>query len=559
MAEEGDFLIKNVLIPVYDKGPNDYGTFDVFLSGGTIASVTPSTPETAAAPPPAGAIVVDGTRKMLLPGFVNGHAHSIEHWGRGLVKPLPLELWVDVMYKCADPRSSIPNCPAHKVYLTALACGIETVMTGGTAIMDHLFCRDIDDVEAAVNAYKKIGLRAFIAPMLADEHRDNYFPLVGNAKELNKQLASEDGPVLSFEEGGPKVVGLADDGKFREEFPPNIPADTERVMQLWTDAVEKFHDPENGINIAIGPMQNYSCSDTLMERCIELRKKHNLCGHIHLLESRAHVLNSRQKYPGQGVVKRLEELGWLQLPGTSCAHCVWLSDEDQEILAKHGAAVVHNPCSNTRLGSGIAPIKDYAAKGVTVAIGCDGACSNDSQDLLEAVKLSCILSPLTTPEYRKWATPRDIVRMASEGGATVIGMKGRAGAIQPGYVADLNLYDLTTLCMLPRTDPVGLLVLGRPCSGPGGNTLTSVWVRGRRILADGVPLTVDLAALREELQSEQPDYKNPDITDTTGNAFENEYRAALGLEGTRFFNAEDKEMYGNFPEYRVNYPANVAP
>ena len=135
---------------------------------------------------------------QLLPGMVNAHTHSIEQWGRGVIKPMPLELWVTMLYQHLEPRGpgGAPNCPSRTVYLSALHLGVETLMTGATAIMDHLwvagvggggagcirkeltvgswvcmwtggasrYCRDLEDVGAAVAAYKQLGLRAYIAP-----------------------------------------------------------------------------------------------------------------------------------------------------------------------------------------------------------------------------------------------------------------------------------------------------------------------------------------------------------------------------------------------------------
>ncbi|CAI6007498.1 unnamed protein product [Closterium sp. NIES-65] len=333
------------------------------------------------------------------------------------------------------------------------------------------YIRDLSDLEAAVRAYKHVGIRAFIAPMLGDLDVSNYFPLVPDACERNER-ARQDGVC-------PGAMGT--DGYFREQLAERQEANTERVLTLWREAVQKFHDPEGGINIVIGPVQNWGASDELIRRAVDIRKEFGLCGHIHLLESRMQKLQSRSRYPDGGCVKLLKDIGWLSLRGTSCAHCVWLEDEEQAIMAECGAVAVHNPVSNLRLGSGVAPIRAYLDKGITVAIGCDGQCSNDSQDMLEAVKMACIVNPLTTPEYRHWLSPREVLRMAAEGGAVAVGMKGRAGQIKPGYVADAVLVDLTALSMLPRADPVGQLVLtrqSRPCGATGAHQ-TKVRGHGR--------------------------------------------------------------------------------
>ena len=123
------------------------------------------------------------------------------------------------------------------------------------------------------------------------------------------------------------------------------------------------------------------------------------------------ALQARQFLPGGSAVKHLQQTGFLQVPGTSCAHCVWLDEEEMALMAQSGASVVHNPLSNLRLGSGVAPLSDYAAAGVNVAMGCDGACSSDGQDLLEALKLGTILQAVRTPEYRQWPTARHTARV----------------------------------------------------------------------------------------------------------------------------------------------------
>mgnify|MGYP003338749355 CR=1 FL=1 len=190
---------------------------------------------------------------MVLPGFVNGHAHSVEHWSRGLILPLPLELWV-LEYVRHEPRGdagwlgedSFVKTPSAAVYMSALHTGIESMLSGCTAIMDHFFARNLEDIDAAVAAYKQIGIRAFIAPMLSDdaEKYSNYIPLAPHAATINanKDFAHK---------------GLATGGQFRTRIGKYDPIKTQACLDLWEAAVKKHHDPENGIEIVIGPVTVY--------------------------------------------------------------------------------------------------------------------------------------------------------------------------------------------------------------------------------------------------------------------------------------------------------------
>ena len=229
----------------------------------------------------------------------------------------------------------------------------------------------------------------------------------------------------------------------------------------------------------------------------------------------------------------------------------------------HVQVCVHNPLSNLRLGSGVMPVEEYAARGVTVALGCDGACSSDGQDMLEVLKLATTLPCVVSPEYRQWPAARHTaLALAAKNGHAAVGMSGVAGELAEGFAADVTLWDLTALALLPRTDPLSLLVLGSRTQAPGaGSVLHSCWVRGRRVIADGAPCGVDLAAFRELLAASQPEYRDPAITDPATDAAtrasEVEYRAAMGLDAAGQQQPTPPEM-GEFPGGRVLYDATIS-
>lgn len=451
-----------------------YSTVDVRLEGEQIAAIAPHLHEVGT--------LIDATNHLLLPGWVNAHTHSSEIWQRGLISPLPLELWLAQLYDYAPTQ-------IEQVYLSALVTAVETLLSGGTTIVDHLVVlpgQEIESMEATIRAYQEVGVRAVVGALVED-------------LELSDSLPSGD-------KTGTKAKGTV----------------TQQVLEFLGESVHRFHNPDKGIYIAIAPTGFQLCSDGLFEGSVELSDRFSLCRHAHLLESRAQNRLQHERFGGSAV-KHLADLGFLS-ERTSCAHCIWLEDADIEILADFGATVVHNPLSNLRLGSGIAPVLKYLDAGINVALGCDGAASNDAQDMLEVLKIGSLLHNITTPEYRRWLTPRRMVEMASHGGARGIGLGDRLGTIEVGKQADLVLYDLNNLSLLPYTDPIASLVLGRPT-----NVVRQVWVRGDRVVADGRPTRIDIDDLKQELIQRS----QWQTTQASSNflQLERHYRRVLELDG----------------------------
>lgn len=464
-----NWTLQNVLIPI-EQG---YSTVDVQIIDHHIHSIAPNLEGVGTA--------INGRNKLLLPGFVNAHTHSSEMWQRGIIPPVPLELWLAELYDFA------PLEP-EQVYISALGTAVETLLSGGTSVVDHLVLipgQEIETVAAAVRAYQESGIRAFIAPLIQDESLTQGIPDGGTQRKHETYLRS-----------------------------------TQSTLALMQEVVDKFHNPEAGVNILVAPTGIQLCSDALFEGCIELSDRYNLCRHSHLLETKAQQQLAQEKY-NCTAVEHLKRIGYLS-ERTSLAHCVWLSDPDIDILAETNSTVVHNPLSNLRLGSGIAPILKYRQAGVNVAFGCDGAASNDSQDLLEAIKMGSIVHNITEMDYHHWITPRQSVEMASLGGAKGLNVEDELGSLTIGKKADIVLYDLTSLSLLPRTDPIGLLVLGRPT-----NAVDSVWVNGQQVVAEGQVITIDVDALRQELFERSQWVTNRQSHSV--NQVEAHYRRVMGL------------------------------
>ncbi|MDX2270568.1 MAG: amidohydrolase [Cyanobacteriota bacterium] len=463
------YTLQNVLIPV-EAG---YQTVDVQIVDERIAAIGSDLAVVGQAIP--------AHDHLLLPGFVNAHTHSSEMWQRGLVPPYPLELWIAQLHEFSplDPE---------KIYLSALGTAVETLLSGGTTVVDHLVLipgQELETIAAAARAYREVGIRAFIGPLIQDQAVPSSIPT-----------------------GGAAVTG--------DPYYLSTPA----VLQMLQEAVQRFHQPEQGIQIMTAPTGLQLCSDALFEGCVALSDQHQLCRHAHLLETKAQKMLAEEKY-GHSGVEHLKHLGYLG-SRTSLAHCVWLTDADIAILAETQSTVVHNPLSNLRLGSGIAPLLKYRQAGVNVTFGCDGSASNDGQDLLEAIKIGSMLHNITDFDYRHWITPRQSVEMAALGGAKGLNMADQLGSLTVGKLADLVLYDLRQLSLLPRTDPIGLLIWGRPVQA-----VSHVWVGGRLRVEQGQVTTLNVEDLRQQFfeQSQWDPHRHSQMVGEV----EARYRSVMGL------------------------------
>ena len=327
-------------------------------------------------PPPPGARVVDGRHLLVLPAFRNAHTHSPEALLRGRAPSARLDAWLGAAY--GDGGDAMDAAALRRAIV---AGAVDTIRGGAAGVTDHL--RQIpqrrDAVRAAAQAWAETGLRARVAVML----RDRAMP-----------------------------HGL--------EAPP-LPA----LLDL---AAACLADVQPGVAIGLGPSAPQRCSDALLTGLHRLARDAGSFLHLHLCETAEDAAACRALY-GRSAVAHLHALGLLG-PRTELAHCVHVEEEDLAILAGTGAAMIHNPLANLRLGSGTAPVARALRHGVRLHLGSDGAASNDSQSMLEAAKMALLLPRATLPEA-EWPSPEQVLAMATAG-----------ARIAPGEPADLLVFDL---------------------------------------------------------------------------------------------------------------------
>lgn len=403
--------------------------------------------------------VINGSGLLAMPGLVNAHTHSPDNLLRGSAPQLPLELWS--LYSAAGREGRTPR----QCYVSACLGAIEMLRTGTTAVLDHVRISpdlDPDCLDAVAQAYADIGMRAVIAPIVADRPVAETLPL--DAADL-------------------RDIDLAAYGLRR-----GLPG--QEQLAIAADFAARWHGRFDRIMAGIGPSAAQRCSDELLLGAGALAAQQGLVLHLHALETNAQQAIGHRLY-GKGTLAHLEDLGLLG-SRTNLAHAIWLEGDDLDRLARTDTAIVHNPVSNARLGSGFCPLPRYLARGVRVGLGTDSACCNDSNNLFETTKWAGLLHNLVTP-YAEWVEADTTLRLATRGGADVIGLGPDIGNIAPGQVADITLIKLDTPAFVPLHDPVRQLVLSE-----NGSSVAHVMVNGEWVLRDGACTRVDVGSIWQE-------------------------------------------------------------
>jgi 5-methylthioadenosine/S-adenosylhomocysteine deaminase len=201
-----------------------------------------------------------------------------------------------------------------------------------------------------------------------------------------------------------------------------------------------------------------------------------------------------REFYGSTLVEHLDSLGVLSDRAT-LAHGVWLTDSDITRLGEVRASVAHNPISNLKLGSGIAPWRALLDAGVNLGLGSDGLSTNDSARMFDVVKSAALLHKVTQPDYTKWPTADEVLWAATRGGAVSARLGSQVGAIAPGYKADLVVLDLRSVNFTPVNDIAQHLVYVE-----NGESITEVWVDGQVVMRDGRCLLIDEEAVLDEIR-----------------------------------------------------------
>jgi len=395
---------------------------------------------------------IEADRLIAIPGMVNAHCHSPANLVRGMMPSKPLEIWR------AYYRASLRDMRDEDFYASALLGGMEMLKSGATTVLDHFAgnqaCRFMG-AGAAIGAMRDLGLRHVAALTITDKNYEDTIPLGNTDASLNDEIK-------------------------------RMSASESKSTQAWLDEceafIDAFHAPEKLTTACPGPSAVQRCSDELLTKAAAMARKRKLPMHIHLAETKAQAIMGQQIY-GTSLLRHLDAIGVLDA-NLSLAHSIWIEDDDLELLTRRGATPVHNPASNLRIGSGLAPLPKFLAAGVNVALGTDGAASNDGQNMFDAMRLAALVHNQAGTDFNQWVTPAQVLNMATRSGARAFGLD--AGVVAPGKLADIVLLRRDTTAFTPLNDAIAQLVF---CEN--GSDVDRVIVNGEVVVEDGRLTKVD--------------------------------------------------------------------
>jgi 5-methylthioadenosine/S-adenosylhomocysteine deaminase len=439
--------------------PGDLRTdVDLTIAADRIEAVSPADGDARSAGAPRGVRGIDGRGLLALPGLVNAHAHSPENCLRGSGVGLPLEPWLVRMFGVAGRYTPEDH------YACALAGAVEMLSTGTTAVLDHLWGTPptVEGAEATLAAYRDAGIRAAVAPLVADV-------------DFTAGLAERHGWDLS----GALFTDLAG------AIPPSEATDQiDALASKWHDRAARR------LQVFAGPCGVQWCSDELLTGLAETARRHDTSLTIHLLETRLQDHIARERF-GVSAVQGLERLGILDAR-CSLAHGVWIDRPDLELIADRGSAIVHNPAANFRLGSGRAAVPEMLAAGVKLALGSDGTACSDNTVIWTQVKLASLVH--NDFAAHRWVSPGEALTMATAGGAAALGLAGSLGRLEPGALADIALVDRRGDGLAGASDVEAGLALSET-----GRGVVHTIVAGEPVVLDGHCQRVDAVEVRAAL------------------------------------------------------------
>ena len=439
-------------------------TGDILIEGERITAIAPDLGEAR------GATIIDGRDRLVMPGLVNAHLHSSEQFFKGRYERMPLEIWLLYAY----PLLMGGQIPQRLLYLRSMLVAIESLKSGVTTICDCFFdppLHALDRLGTVFSAYEAAGIRANVTSSVIN------IPVLDTLPYARSVLPQDLQDLLA---GAQMITASA-------------------YADYCKAAFAAFDGRAGRLRYMISPSAPQRCTVDLLETCSALALDHGVPFHTHVLETKTQAVTGPEVF-GTTLIRYMHDLGLLNR-NVTIAHSVWVDDDQMALMGEAGCSVVHNAISNQKLGAGIAPIRRLIDSGVTVALGTDGASSNDTLRIFDVMRVAALIHSATGPDYSQWLTATDILRAATIGGARSAMLERDTGSLEVGKKADLIVLRTDTLAFTPLNDVRKQLVY---CEN--GSSLELAMVNGEIVMRDGRLTRIDEDDILAEVRELVPPY-----------------------------------------------------
>lgn len=377
--------------------------------------------------------IIDAKDALIMPGLINCHTHAAMTCFRGIADDMDLMNWLNNYIFPAEAKNVNP----HLAYWGSLLAAAEMIKSGTTTFCDMYIFED-----ETARAAKDAGMRCLLGEVLFD------FP----------------SPSCKTPEEGLAYA--------------------RRLADKWQD------DPL--INIIVEPHSLYTCSQDLLTKAKRIADDYHLMLGVHLLENKSELDQLQQKF-GKSAVAYLEDIGYLN-ERLIAFHCVCLSADDMKLLSKYGVKVSHNPASNMKLASGVAPVPEMLEAGITVGLGTDGCASNNTLDMIKEMSMAAKLHKAARLDPTVMDA-KTVVRMATIEGAKALGMGKITGSLEVGKKADMIIIGLDKPHLTPLYNEYSHLVYAA-----NGADVDTVIINGKVVMENRRLLTIDESEVMQKVR-----------------------------------------------------------
>ena len=372
--------------------------------------------------------VINATNKAIIPGLINTHTHASMSLLRGVADDAELMDWLNNKIWPIEAKLT-----PEDIHVGALLSIIEMLKSGTTTFNDMYF-----EMEEVAKAVEITGIRAVLSR-----------GLIGLGNEINEKKSFKEGLTFAL----------------------------------------KYQDAADGrIKTMLGPHAPYTCSAEYLTDVVNVAKEHNLPIHIHIAETKQEKKAIEDAFSinldNKGIIEYLDSFGFFQVPVVA-AHMVWVDERQYRILKEHDVGIAHNPISNMKLASGIAPVPSMLEYGLYIGIGTDGPASNNSLDMFREMKATALIHKVNT--LNPTVVPAlEVLKMGTIYGAHVLRLDHMIGSIEPRKKADLVILDLQKAHLSPLHNIVSSLIYSAT-----GCDVEKVIINGNIVVNDGRVTTVN--------------------------------------------------------------------